>query len=83
MYVCQISCNCEEQTGLLTVPPRADSFVVVSDGDPAEGAEQSSHLYGEDVRQGTLKLTPLQEHLHGTRRGEAHHLCDVIIRGPA
>lgn len=51
---------------LLAVPPGTDAIVVVSNGDSAEGTEESSNLNTEDVCQAPLKLSSLQKHLDQT-----------------
>ncbi|TNN28173.1 hypothetical protein EYF80_061679 [Liparis tanakae] len=45
------------------IPPSADSVIVVSNGDSAEGTDERSNLHIEDVRQATLKLSSLQKQL--------------------
>lgn len=52
---------------LFAVPTGADSVVVVTDGHPAEGAEERRDLNVEDVRQVPLKLSSCQKHLEHTK----------------
>lgn len=48
---------------LLAVPPSADSFVVMSNCDSAEGTEERRNLDVKDVCQAPLELSSGQEHL--------------------
>lgn len=54
---------------LVAVPPSTDSFVVVSNGDSAEGTEERSDLNVKDVCQVPLKLSSRQKHLDQTQQG--------------
>lgn len=54
---------------LVAVPPSTDSFVVVSNGDSAEGTEERSDLNVKDVCQAPLKLSSCQKHLDQTHQG--------------
>lgn len=54
---------------LVAVPPSTDSFVVMSNGDSAEGTEERSDLNVKDVCQAPLKFSSRQKHLDQTHQG--------------
>lgn len=66
---------------LFTVPSGTDSRIIVSDGDPAEWADQFKNLHIENVNETTLESTALQEDFAAVfyALGAMHNYVDLWV----